>query len=253
MFFILSKVLLVLLFPFWWIIILFVWRLISKSEKRKKAIQIAILILFIVFTNPAIYRTFVLAWQPDPVELTGGKKYEAGILLGGMSGYDKYRKGHFGSPADRFIQTANLYHSGIIEKIIISGGTGRLMQDEPAESFFLRKAFITNGIPDSAIIVESRSRNTYENAVYSKQITDSLRMKPPYVLITSALHMPRSVKVFKKQSFEIISFPCDYKVTPQRFSIDDYLLPNIGLMNEWGFFLKEVIGLGVYKLTGKAS
>jgi uncharacterized SAM-binding protein YcdF (DUF218 family) len=252
MFFILSKVLFFLLSPFWWIIILFAWMLISKSEKRQKALRIVILVVFIIFTNPFIYRTLVLAWQPDPVELPAGKKYTAGILLGGMAGYDKYDRGHFGSSADRFIQAANLYHSGIIGKIIVSGGTGSLMQNEPAESFFLRGAFIANGIPDSAIIIESRSRNTYENAVYSKQITDSLQLSPPFVLVTSALHMPRSAKVFKKQGFDIMPFPCDYRVTHQGFSMENYILPNSGLINEWNLFIKEIVGLWIYTLTGKA-
>jgi uncharacterized SAM-binding protein YcdF (DUF218 family) len=253
MFFILSKVLLFLLSPFWWIIFLFAWMLISKSEKRKKILRLVILALFIVFTNPFIYRTLVLAWQPDPVELPADKKYNAGILLGGMAGYDRYNRGYFGASADRFIQAANLYHSGIIAKIIVSGGTGSLMQNEPAEAIFLRTAFLANGVPDSVVIIESRSRNTYENAVYSKQITDSLQLKPPFVLVTSALHMPRSIKVFKKQGFDIIAFPCDYRITPQGFSVEKDMLPNIGLMNEWGVFLKEIVGLFAYKLTGKAA
>lgn len=253
MFFVLSKVLLFLLFPLSWAIILFIWMLLSKSEKRRRVLRIAILVLFIVFTNPFIYRAFVLAWQPGPVELPAGKKYEAAILLGGMAGYDKYERGHFGLAADRFIQAANLYHTGTVNKIIISGGTGSLMQNEPAESFFLQKAFISNGVPDSAVIIESRSRNTYENAVYSKQIADSLRLPPPYILVTSAMHMPRSVRVFKKAGSDIIAFPCDFRVTPQKFSLDNYILPNANLMNEWGIFIKEIVGLWVYKLTGKAA
>lgn len=253
MFFILSKTLLFLLSPFWWIIVLFVWMLISKSEKRKKRLKIAILAVLIIFTNPFIYRTMVLAWQPEPVDLPAGKKFSAGILLGGMAGYDKYKRGYFGASADRFIQTANLYHSGIIGKIIVSGGTGRLMQNEPAESFFLKNSFLANGVPDSAIVIEFRSRNTYENALYTKQLTDSLQFKPPYVLITSAQHMPRSVRVFKKQGFNIIPFPCDYAVTAQDFSIEDYIQPDSGLLNAWNLFLKEIVGLWVYKLTGKAA
>ncbi len=252
MFFILSKILYFLIVPFWWIILLFIWMLISKSEKTKKRLRIAILSIFIVFTNPFIYRSLVLLWQPAPVEISAEKKYEVGILLGGLAGYDKNYRGYFGSAADRFIQTANLYHRGIIRKIIISGGTGSLLQNEPSESWFLRTAFLENGIPDSAIIVEPKSRNTYENAIYSKKIIDSLQAKLPYVIITSAMHMPRSASVFKKAGYGFIPFPCDYRVVPQKFSIDNYILPNAGLLNEWSFFIKEVVGLYVYKLTGKA-
>lgn len=252
MFFILSKVLFFLLVPFWWIVILWVWRFFSKSAKVKKRLGILIIIIAIVFTNPYLYRSLVMQWQFAPVTLAAGKTYEAGIVLGGLSGYDKNERGYFGSNADRFIQTANLYHQGIIKRIIISSGSGRLDQKDPAESFFLRTQFIANGVPDSLIFLESRSKNTYENAIFSKQITDSLQLSPPFVLITSAFHMKRSVSVFKKAGFDCVAFPCDYKVVPLRFAVDDAFLPNISLLNEWSMLIKEVVGLYVYKLTGKA-
>jgi uncharacterized SAM-binding protein YcdF (DUF218 family) len=134
----------------------------------------------------------------------------------------------------------------------VSGGTGSLRQDEPPESVFLRTQFLDNGVQDSDIIIESRSRNTYENAVYSKKITDSLHLQPPFVLVTSALHMKRSVNVFQKAGFSCVPFPGDYKVTTQKFSLDDTIIPDPTLLKYWGDFLKEMIGLYVYKLTGKA-
>ena len=252
MFFILSKVLFFLLVPFWWLMILYIWMKLSKSPKVKKRLLASIIIILIIFTNPLFYRSMVGLWQPEPVSLPTGKTYEAGIVLGGMSGYDRYGRGHFGDNADRFIQTANLYHQGIIKKVIISGGTGSLYQDEPPEALFLRKEFIANNVKDTDIIVESRSRNTFENAIYSRRIIDSMQLKPPYVLITSALHMKRSVSVFKKAGYaSFIPYPCDYKVTPSKFSLEDFI-PDIGLLSVWSHTLKEVVGLCVYKLTGKA-
>lgn len=252
MFFILSKVLFFLIMPFWWIVILFAWRFFSKSANTKKRLLAAIIFILIVFTNPFLYRTLVMKWQPAPVTLPANKSYEAGIVLGGLSGYDKNERGYFGNNADRFIQVANLYHRGIIKRIIVSGGTGRLSQDEPPESLFLRTQFIANGIPGSAIFIESLSRNTYENGVFSKKITDSLHLSPPFILVTSALHMRRSVSVFRKAGFDCIAFPGDYKVVPLKFAAEETILPNISLLNDWALLIKEVVGLYVYKLTGKA-
>lgn len=252
MFFILSKVLLFLLSPFWWIILLFVWMMFTRSEKRRKKLRIAIIIIAIVFTNPFIFRTVALYWQPEPVDIAADKKYDAGILLGGMAGYDKYDKGYFGPAADRFIQTANLYHRGIINKIIITGGTGRLMQNEPAESFFLKDELIKNGVPDSSIIIESESRNTYENAMYSKKLIDSLHLLPPFVLITSAMHMPRSMHVFHKAGYSFIPYPCNYTVLASRFSFETHIAPDAEILEGWEDLIKEMVGLLVYKLTGKA-
>lgn len=252
MFFILSKILFFLLVPFWWVVILLTWRLLSKNQKTKKRLLVLAIIILVIFTNPFLYRITIMFWQPDPKQLSADQKFDAGIILGGLSGYDKNGMGHFGGNADRFIQTANLYHRGIIKKIIVSGGTGKLSQNEPPEAPFLRQEFIFNGIPDSNIIIENRSRNTSENAIFSKRISDSLGLKPSFVLITSAMHMRRSASVFKKVGFDCISFPCDYKVTPQKISLDGTIIPNVALLMHWSDPLKEMVGLCVYKLTGKA-
>ena len=251
MFFILSKVLFFLLVPFLWVLILLVWMWFTKNQKIKKRLQIITIAILILFTNPFLYQTLSLLWQPEPAQLPSNKTYEAGIILGGLSGYDKNNRAYFSGSADRFIQTANLYHTGIIKRIIVTGGTGSLSQNEPPEATFLHAEFIKNGVPDTAIIIERRSRNTFENAVFTKHITDSLHLQPPFILVTSAQHMRRSVSVFRKAGFSFVPFPCDYKVTPQNISFWDFV-PNISLLSEWPSFLKEIVGLSVYKLTGKA-
>ena len=252
MFFILSKVLYFLIVPFVWVMILLLLSWILKNPRIKKRLRIAALVISIVFTNPFLHRALVMAWQPKPVNLPAGKSYSAGILLGGLSGYDKNNNGYFGNNADRFIATANLYHRGIIQKIIVSGGTGSLGQDEPAEAFFLKAQLIENGIRDADILIESRSRNTYENGIYSKKILDSLHLAPPFILVTSALHMPRSLSVFARAGVNVIGYPCDYKVVETEVSFFDFLIPNLNVMNEWSFFIKEIIGYWVYRFTGKA-
>jgi vancomycin permeability regulator SanA len=112
---------------------------------QEKKLRIAAIVIAVLFTNPLLYRSLVLQWQPGPVSLDSTQKYSAGIVLGGMAGYDKYDRGYFGGSADRFIQTANLYHRGIIQKIIISGGTGSLRQNEPPKPFSCVPLFSITG------------------------------------------------------------------------------------------------------------
>lgn len=252
MFFILSKILFFLLIPFWWMVILLLVRAVIRNTKWKKILGVTAILIGILFTNPYLYRAANLAWQPAPVDLPVNKTYEAGILLGGLAGYDKNDRGYFGSSADRFIQSANLYHQGIIKKIIVSGGTGTIRQKEPAEAIYLRSQLIANGVKPEDIIMENRSRNTYENAIYSKLLTDSLHLQHPFVLITSAQHMKRSIHVFNKAAFKTIPFPCDYKSIPVRETFENTLLPEISLLNDWSYLIKEIVGLYVYRLTGKA-
>lgn len=252
MFFILSKVLFFLIVPFSWLVMLLVWIWLTKNQRLKKRLVIAFAVIFIVFTNPFIYRCVVLQLQTPLAVLPAGKTYEAGVVLGGFSGYDKYNRGYFGDNADRFIQTANLYHRGIIKKIIISGGNGSLFPNSPAEAVYLRQQFLDNGVADSAIIMETASRNTYENAVFSKRISDSLHLQEPLVLVTSAEHMKRSMSCFNKAGLKCIAYPCDYKTVPQDPSFDNTVFPKIDLLARWGHTIKEFVGLWVYRATGKA-
>ena len=136
MFFILSKVLYFLLYPISWILILWVWRWRSRTATTRKRLLISMIVLGIVFSNPFLYRSFVMSWQPVPKSLPDTAHYSAGIVLGGLSYYDKKDSGFFGPSADRFIQTANLYHRGIINKVLITGGTGNLMQRNHRKLFF---------------------------------------------------------------------------------------------------------------------
>lgn len=252
MFFIFSKILYCLILPITWIVLLVLWIWLTKKPKLRKRLIIVAVTIAVIFTNPFLFRITMMQLQAPKVKLPDGKSYDAGVILGGLSGYDKYNNGFFGSNADRFIQTANLYHRGIIKKIIISGGNGTLDKDVLPEAIFLREQFLENGVQDSAIIMETRSRNTYENAVFAKEISDSLHLQQPLVLITSAFHMWRSMRTFEKAGLNCIPYPCDYKIVPQKVGIQNTFLPDISLLYRWSTNIKELIGLAVYKLTGKA-
>jgi uncharacterized SAM-binding protein YcdF (DUF218 family) len=252
MFFILSKILFFLIMPFTWVVLLLIWAWLTKRPRLKKRLLIVVISLVVLLTNPFLFRSTALWLQAPKASLPAGKVYEAGIILGGLSGYDKFNSGHFGPSADRFIQTANLYHRGIIKKIIISSGNGTLDKDSWPEAIYLREQFLENGVQDSAIIMETKSRNTYENAVFSKRISDSLHLQQPLLLITSAFHMRRSMLCFKKAGLSCIAYPCDYKVVAQKFSLGNIIMPDPGLLFEWSVYVKEFIGLAVYRLTGKA-
>ncbi len=252
MFFILSKLLLFLLIPFTWIMILLVCIYFVKSARLKRRLIILTISIAVIFSNPWLYKKVTLAWQTPSKTFSAQEQYEVGILLTGMIQFDKYNKGYFGASADRFVQTATLYHTGKIKKILVTGGSGSLLHEYPAEAVYLQKALVDNAIPEKDIIIEPLSRNTYENAVFSKKIIDSLQLKPPFLLITSAFHMPRSSAVFKKAGIAFVSYPCDYKVVEEKFSFDDTIMPDAKLLKNWSELLKEMIGLLAYKLTGKA-
>lgn len=245
----LSKVFYIFLSPFNWIIGLLIWRYICTSNRLRRRLGIAAVIIFLVFSNEYIYSTACLAWQPSPVELKP-HVYNTGIVLGGLTSVDKNSRSYFRGAADRFIQANKLYHQDAIEKIIVSGGW--VNSEKEKEANFIRSQLIASGTPANDIIVEDKSRNTYENALFTKIIIDSLKLQGPFVLITSALHMPRASSIFKKAGVQVIGYPCNYMVIEKEFNFLDYVWPDVDVLMQWQTFLKEVVGLTIYKLTGKA-
>jgi uncharacterized SAM-binding protein YcdF (DUF218 family) len=252
MFFILSKLLLFLISPAFWIISFLLWSFFTKRPRRKKKLRIISLFLFIVFTNPLLFNFLVRKWQPSPVILSNQKPYSTAIVLAGMTGLDKSNRAFFGSDADRFIQATKLYHSGIAQNIAITGGYPSLFgKSKTSEAEQVKQEFLGQGIPADRVIIETQSRNTYENAVFTKRILDSLKLPPPYILVTSAIHIPRAKAVFAKAGLDVIIYPAAYKQINHRKGIDD-ILPSIAILSNWNAFLKEIVGYNVYKWTGKA-
>jgi len=238
--FILSKLLAVGLYPSNWIIVLAIFCLITRSKTWKKRGFITLVVLLLLSSNPFLYRRATLQWQPARQTIQG--TYEAGILPGGLSGYDKDGNGYFSGAADRFIETSKLFHQGIIKTIIVTGGNGRLERSFPPEADFLQRELIANGIPASKIILETKSRNTQENALFTRKIYDSLHLSGQAVLITSAIHMPRCRLEFSKAGIPTIAAPCNYEVIPGNNSFFAELWPDLALTTKWGALIKEWIG-----------
>ena len=207
---------------------------------------------FLFFSNGYIQNEVALYLQENKSGLEAGKQYEVGILLGGMAGYDKNNVGHFSGAADRFIQTNILYHQGVIKKILITSGSANLVYQQPGEADYIVEELIKSGVPAKDILKENKSRNTYENATFSKRIIDSLQLKGPYVLISSAFHLPRAMKVFRKAGLQIVPFPCAFTALPKHYSWEEYILPSIAVLGSWDGTMKELVGLLAYRITGKA-
>lgn len=238
--FILGKIITVLLSPHTWILLTALLWLVVKAGPWKKRLGYTTLILVLVFTNPWLYRKAGLRWEAPPNTLKG--KYLAAILPGGLSGYDTWGNGYFNRAADRFIQTANLYHEGRVDWIIITGGNGHLLQNYPPEAVFLRKELIRNGIPADKILVDDVSRNTRENALYTKRILDTLHANRPSVLVTSAMHMRRCKLEFDKAGIITEPYPCNYEVIEDQATLMTLLIPDLGLPGDWGRLIKEWVG-----------
>ncbi len=159
---------------------------------------------------------------------------------------------------DRVLYGAKLYKMRKAPLILVTGGRipWKDSQNEHSEADDMASLLVMLGVPKSAIITEGNSYNTYDNAVYSREILQEKGINQ-IILVTSALHTPRSVKIFEKQGFEVIPAPTDFLVTERDFqnniswqSILIGFFPNSGSLHNTNLALKEYLGIIVYKLKG---
>jgi uncharacterized SAM-binding protein YcdF (DUF218 family) len=253
MFFILSKVLNFFLSPFNWLLLLTACVFLTKNKIRKKKLTVILGCLFLFFSNPYIIYKITMAWQAKPKTFAPTEQYQTGILLAGFVGFEtKTEQGYYGSASDRFIQAVRLYKLGFIKKILITGGSGSIWRQQYKEADFVKDQLLQMGVAPTDVISENKSRNTYENAKNTKRILDSLQMKTNFLLITSAMHMKRSQQVFAKAGIVTTAYPCNFSAinNPQLFW--NAIIPSYKAFEGWDQFLKEAVGLLVYKVTGKA-
>ena len=242
MYFILSKVLLFLLFPLNWIIVCLLIAVFTRKVKLKRRCFIAGVAMLIIFSNPWLIYLFAKNWDIDAVPLEKGRTYSTVIVLGGFSGDDKNGEGFFNESADRFIQGVKLKEQGVASHILISSGNGNLYASSFREAVWVKGVLKQFNLPDSAILIEQNSRNTFENADFSKQLLLNKHLAPPYLLVTSSWHMRRSQYIFKKEGMDVIPYPSGPISGNRRLGVIDYIMPDAGALVDWNKYLKELVG-----------
>jgi uncharacterized SAM-binding protein YcdF (DUF218 family) len=242
-----SSIVSILMSPFNWIVVLLIGAYFIRKKNWKRTFIILAVCLFIVFGNNWLLNAYIGTWQPKPVPVPSLPVYSCGIVPGGFASPDENSNGYFNSSADRFIQAVKLYRRGKIQHLLISGGNGKPGDKNFREAAWVKTQLVQFGIPDSVIFVEDKSNNTQDNAVNSKHMLDSLHFPPPYLLITSAFHLPRAALTFKKDGLAVDPFPCNYTAGMDSFSLDD-LLPRPSVLLDWDRYLKEAVGYVWYLL-----
>jgi uncharacterized SAM-binding protein YcdF (DUF218 family) len=240
-----STVVSIVLSPFNWIIVLLIAAYFIRKKSLKKTFIILAVCLFIVFGNHWLLNLYAYKWQPKPVAANTLPVYSCGIVPGGFASPRENSDGYFNGSADRFIQAVKLYRLGKVHHLLISGGNGKPGDNNFREAAWVKTQLIDFGVPDSVIFVEDLSNNTQDNALYSKRLLDSLHFPPPYLLITSAFHIPRASITFKKNGLPVDLFPCNYGEGMDSFSPDD-LLPRPSVLLAWDMYLKETVGYWWY-------
>lgn len=252
MFFYLSKILFFLTTPILWVFVLLFWSVLTKKPLRKKRLLWASLFTFYFFSNSFITDEFVRMYESpcqSYSEIEG--TYDVAIVLGGFSNYQaKKEVVQFHSQTDRLMAGIKLYKTGKVKKIMITSGSGQIMRPDEREALFIGKYLKEIGIPERDLIIESESKNTRENAVYSAEILNEKYKKGKYILITSAFHMPRAKRCFEKVELDITPFSVDHQSGSRKYLLDHLFIPSVHSFLRWQILIKEWLGFIAYKMMG---
>jgi len=262
MFIFLSKFLPLFLFPLglacvFILAALFFWK---KRNFSKLLLIMAFAVLF-VGGNRYIANSLAhsLEWQYD--HLGPVQSVDLIVVLGGGTEPEIAPRPmtEVNAAGDRVIYAAKLFQENPEAKLLLSGGDiDFLDQSDSTPAADMAALLKLMGVPESALILQDQSQNTYEDALYSCEKIKAAGYKN-VVLVTSAMHMPRSIKLFTKQGCTVLPAPTDYSITETAWqrtwhpSFEEFiinLVPSYSNMSQVTKSMKEYIGMFIYHLKG---
>tara|TARA_B100000902_G_scaffold400059_1_gene475368 strand:- start:24953 stop:25567 length:615 start_codon:yes stop_codon:yes gene_type:complete len=200
------------------------------------------------FGNKLIIDSLYQLWEKDIIQnQTLQNNYDYGIVLGGFSSFDhKKNRVQFNKSGDRLFSAVELYKRNVINKIIISGGNGNLINNGYKESIWIKDYLLKIGIKEQDILIDSNSRNTWENAKETYELIKNMN-NLKILLITSSWHMKRAKFCFEKNYMKPDTYCTGYTFNNNTMVIN-YILPQSESFEKWECILKEIIGIIVYNL-----
>lgn len=190
-----------------------------------------------------------------PLHVDDGVAPTGIIVLGGSIAQDATMD--LGQPvvnesADRLIVGATLALRWPQARLVLSGGSGRLVgTDRHTEAEAMAALMTDLGIPAERLVVEDRSQNTWQNAVYSREAAEP-QPGERWLLVTSAWHMPRSMGVFRAAGFEVVPYPTDFRTVGGDEGLRAFRSIAEGLQR-LDITVREIVGLVAYRATGRTD
>jgi len=258
MFFVVSKILGFFALPSNIILVLGVVGVVlmrTRFARAGRALVTASIVLFAAFGLLPLGKALIMPLEDrfPPWDASRGAP-DGIVVLGGA--IDPEFVTARGSPdlneaAERVTVVAELARKYPSARILYSGGTGRLIFRGGTEAEFAAALIETFGVPRSRLILEDQSRNTAENAIFSRKLA-APKPGERWLLVTSGYHMPRSIGAFRKAGFEVEAYPVDYRTRGP----EDLVIPFDDVasgLRRTDTAAREWIGLLAYWLAGRSS
>ena len=174
------------------------------------------------------------------------------ILLGG--GEDPKMTRERGQPilgdrAGKYFEALDLLRRFPDSKIVVAAGSGLWDPDGTHETDVASALLAQAGVAPERVVLESKSRDTFENFKNAKAIVTP-KLEERWVLLTGAIHMPRSVAIARQVGFPVIPWPTDYRTQPRGLMLISDFPSSLSTLDS---AFHEWVGLAVYRLTGRLS
>lgn len=250
MFYLLSKTVGLLSKPVVFILLFLILGIILHKKGVGKVITIIAALLLYSFSTPlfsGLIMTFLEVRESTLVKREG--YYDAVVVLTGMvnMSYSTEDYVEFKDGVDRILGGIRMVEQGYAKKLLITGGLGGFSEDGPSEAALLKIFAMKRGVDEERIILEEKARNTYENALYTKDLVESRGYKR-ILIVTSAYHMKRAQLCFRKQGLEPDIYPVDYHRLKgaARYSP----IPDPVIFSGSSYAVNEIVGLIMYRMKG---
>jgi len=196
---------------------------------------------------------FFLGWQALPAALIRGLEdkyappstklsgYAGMVVLGGAFKLPDGRRHDLpalGRAGDRVVAPLPIVSHYRHMRIVFTGGDGSVLNAGEAESEVAKVFFANMGLDMSRVLFESRSRNTFENATLGRDLP-GIDIRQPWLLVTSASHMPRALATFQKAGWNVAPYPVDYYSAHKTRWLSYSLMQGI---EAWEIVLHEYVG-----------
>jgi uncharacterized SAM-binding protein YcdF (DUF218 family) len=251
--FVFSKLLSAITQPLFWLAVWWCVALVLLSRFRRFAasmLWVGLVVLGLLGFNAlpeALLRSLESRFNVPNV--TQGEQYTGVIVLGGATGSPGIYKAHaqvpLGDAAERMTAPIALMRKFSNFELIFSGGEGRLVPTGTTEAELAKAFFAEQGVDMKRVTLESESRTTRENANRVAALLGE-RCKQPWLLVTSAWHLPRSMAEFQAVGCNVTAYPVDFR-TGEETSWTEYSIAS-SLM-AWQTALHEYLGMFVHGVT----
>ena len=252
----LSKILPVFVMPLSVVLLLLLVGLMFLRKGRRKTsggfLSLALVLLWTAsmpLVANLLYGNIESQYPPQPLD-----RVPAGgcvIVLGGVVGAPIPPRVdiEFNEAVDRVYKTAELYRAGKAPYVIVTGGNQPWTKSGTAEAELIRDVLMGWGVPEDVIFLEGSSRNTRENALYSRNIINSINCEQP-LLVTSAAHMPRALAAFNSVGLRVTPVSTDVRVADTGFPALVEFMPSAQALAMTSDAIREWIGQWVYSMKG---